>query len=237
MKQELDVDNHVNNHQHGHNHGSTLGSELICHTPYAIFSVAFSLIVLSFVGYVSFCATVDPVLIRKGASRLFHSFHFMHLTFAATGVLITYFRFSKNLIRGLVVGTSTAAIFCTLSDSVLPYLGGRLLGINMKFHLCFVSELPNVLPFLCIGLINGIIMSRHHSVRQSFYSVSSHFIHIFISSLAASFYLVANGFTDWYKYMGFVFVFLIIAVVVPCTLADVVVPMLFAKADKKNEKC
>lgn len=233
------MDNHDINqdtHQHGHDHGSTLGSELICHMPYAIFSVAFSLIVLSFVGYASFGSTIDPQVIRKGCSMLFHSFHFMHLIFAATGVLITYFRFSKNLLRGLLVGTATATVFCTLSDSVLPYLGGKMLGVNMKFHLCFVSELQNVIPFLAIGLINGIIMSRHHTVRQSFYSVSSHFIHIFISSLASSFYLVANGFTDWYKYMGFVFVFLIIAVVVPCTLADVVVPMSFAKADKKNEK-
>jgi hypothetical protein len=160
----------------------------------------------------------------------------MHIIFAATGVLITYFRFSKNLLRGLFIGISTATVFCTLSDSVLPYLGGKMLGVNMKFHLCFISELQNVIPFLAVGLINGIILSRHHSVRQSFYSVSSHFVHIFISSLASSFYLVANGFSDWYKYMGFVFVFLIIAVVVPCTLADVVVPMSFAKADKKNEK-
>jgi hypothetical protein len=204
--------------------------------PYAIFSVAFALTVLSFVSYASFGTTLDPQVVRKGASMLFHSFHFMHIIFAATGVLITYFRFSKNLLRGLFIGISTATVFCTLSDSVLPYLGGKMLGVNMKFHLCFISELQNVIPFLAVGLINGIILSRHHSVRQSFYSVSSHFVHIFISSLASSFYLVANGFSDWYKYMGFVFVFLIIAVVVPCTLADVVVPMSFAKADKKNEK-
>ncbi|MCA9770563.1 hypothetical protein KC460_04300 [Candidatus Dependentiae bacterium] len=221
--------------QREHEHNGTFLGELICHTPYAIFSVAFCLIIVSFISFATL-GTMNPKLVHKGAKMLFHSFHFMHLIFAGTGVLITFFRFSKNVFKGLIVGALTTMTFCTLSDSILPYLGGRILGVNMHFHLCFVSELYNVLPFLIVGLINGIIMSRHHASRQTFYSVSSHFIHIFISSLASSFYLVSHGFTDWFHHIGFIFIFLIIAIVVPCTLSDVIVPMVFAKVDKKNEK-
>lgn len=225
-------DHFEHDHSHG-SHSSSLTSELICHLPYAIFSVALSLVILSFVAFLSI-GTTAPELIYRGARMLFHSFHFMHIIFAATGTLITFFRYSKNMVKGLIVGTFSASFFCALSDSILPYLGGRLLGIPMKFHLCFWYDLSNVLPFLIVGLINGVVMSRHHSSRQSFYSVSSHFIHIFISSLASSFYLVSHGLNDWHKHIGFIFIFLIIAVVVPCTLSDVVVPMTFARRNKKK---
>lgn len=225
---------HSHCHDHNHDHGHSLLSELAHHLPYAIFSVAFSLIILSLVSF--FSSGFDHAVLKKGSKMLFHGFHFMHITFAATGVLITYLRFSKNIVSALITGIVSTVFFCTISDSVLPYLGGTALGVHMHFHLCFFKELPNVLPFLAVGLINGWVMSRHPSSRQGFYSVSSHFSHIFVSSLASTFYLVSHGFFDWHKQIGFVFLFLIIAVVIPCTLADVVVPMTFARAGKKDEK-
>lgn len=79
-------------------------------------------------------------------------------------------------------------------------------------------------------------MSRHNQENQRMYSIFSHFIHIFVSSLAATFYLLAHGFMDWHKDIGFVFIFIIIAVVIPCTLSDVVVPMTYARMTKKDEK-
>jgi hypothetical protein len=226
---------HDSHEDHFHDHGHTLIGELVHHIPYAIFSVAFSLIVLSFIGFIS-QGFLDPKTAQKGAKMLFHSFHFMHIVFAATGTIITFRRFSKNTFNAILVGILSPTIFCTLSDSILPYLGGTALGVSMSFHLCFFSELSNVIPFLIVGIINGLIMSGHNASKQLSYSVFSHFIHIFVSSLASSFYLVAHGFTQWHKQIGFVFLFLIFAVVIPCTLSDVVVPMWLAKVRKKNEK-
>lgn len=225
----------MNDHceEHVTDHGHTLSDELICHFPYAVFSVAICLAVLSFLSFLTM-SNSNTEAITDGAHLLFHSFHFMHIVFAATGTLITFFRFSKNVWKGLLVGLGSSVIFCTLSDAVLPYIGGRMLGVDMHFHLCFLSELDKVIPFLVVGLINGFVMSRHHSSKQSFYSVSSHFIHILISSFASMFYLVDQGFVDWWDHIGYVFLFLIFAVVVPCTLSDVVVPMAFARTDKKK---
>ena len=79
-------------------------------------------------------------------------------------------------------------------------------------------------------------MSKHHNSKQWLYSISSHAVHILISSLASVFYLVSHGFTNWYAHIGNVFLFLIIAVVVPCTLSDVVTPMAFARRDKGDER-
>lgn len=221
--------------EHEHTHEHTLMSELMCHLPYAIFSVAFALVILSFLGFSS-AANQDQSTFLRSMHTMFHSFHFMHIVFATTGCIITFLRFNKSVIKGLLVGLFVPSFFCIFSDSILPYIGGRLLGVPMHFHLCFVSELANVLPFLFVGLLNGVIMSKHHSSQQGFYSVSSHFVHILVSSLASSFYLVSHGFTNWYSSIGVVFLFLIFAVVIPCTLSDVVIPMMFARGGKKDEK-
>ncbi len=235
-----DEHSHKHDHSHGHDHNHDLLEhsiidELVCHLPYAIYSVAFSLIALSI--YSVFSMSLEPAIVKKGCKALFHSFHFMHIVFAATGTVITFCRFSKNYVRALIVGLISPTFFCILSDAVLPYIGGRLLGVQMHFHACFFTEPERVIPFLIVGVINGFVLSRHHASKQGGYSLSSHATHIFISSLASTFYLMSHGFTNWYTAIGNVFVLMIIAVVVPCTLADVVVPMTMARLGKKPKSC
>ena len=207
--------------------------EIICHFPYAVFSVAFSLIVLNFMDFVAIgkdAASLKPIWFG-----LFHSFHFMHITFAAVGSLITFLKFShhKSIAKGLVLSGITSTIFCMLSDIVFPYFGGKLLGVNMKFHICFVREFSNIFPFLLVGLLTGLALSKHDHGSKGTFGVWSHFTHIFVSSLASSFYMVSNGFTDWVSQIGYVFIVLIIAVVIPCTLSDIAAPMFLAKLGKK----
>ncbi len=216
-------------------HNPTVIGELINHLPYAIFSVALSLALLGFTTYFSI-AQKDTNVVCKGANVLFHIFHYMHLVFAATGSMLSYFHFATRIVRGFVVSIGSTVVFCMLSDMVLPYLGGRLLGIQMQFHLCFYHEFWGVFPFLAVGALNGLFISTYHKQLQSSYLFFSHFTHILVSSLASSFFFVSHGFSNWYEYFGVVFLFLIVAVVVPCSLSDVVVPMVIAKADKKNEK-
>lgn len=226
-----------NNHEYVHNHGCshdgqhTLRDELIHHLPYAIFSVSFALLILSFF---SAFAIGNAEILKKGAKGLFHAFHYMHIVFAATGTIITFCRFSKNYFKALLVGLISPTFFCILSDAVLPYVGAEILGVHMRFHACFLKEPFQVLPFLLVGIVNGFVMSKHHEKKQGGYSLSSHAVHILVSSLASTFYLIAHGFTQWYDSIGNVFLLLIIAVVVPCTLADVVVPMVMAKLGGKH---
>lgn len=205
--------------------------EIICHFPYAVFSVAFSLIVLNFMDFIAIgkdVASLKPIWFG-----LFHSFHFMHITFAAVGSLITFLKFSKNLFRGFVLSAISSTVFCMLSDIVFPYLGGKLLGVPMKFHICFVKEFSNIFPFLIVGLLAGLALSRHDHGSKGTFGLWSHFTHIFISSLASSFYMVSNGFTNWTNQIGYVFLVLIVAVVIPCTLSDIAAPMYLAKIGKK----
>lgn len=225
---------HGHNHDHGCNH--IFREELLHHLPYAIFSVALGMIILSFVDYSSAIAfKPERESICQGYGMLFHSFHFLHILFAATGTIITFSRFSNSLSKALLVGTICPAFFCILSDIVLPNLAGRLLGVNMDLHICLHRELHNILPFLFVGILNGLVLRTHHTSMLKVFSISSHFIHILISSLASLFYMVSHGFVHWYAQMGYVFFALVIAIVIPCTLSDVVVPMYFAGV-KKDEK-
>lgn len=229
----MSQNHHGHDHIHEGQHGNSIINELMCHLPYSIFSVALSLCILSFATYLTW-GMADA---HKGARVMFHSFHFLHIVFASTGTLIAFFRFSQNIWRGIVVSIFTTIVFCTLSDAVLPYLAGVLLGANMHFHLCFFSELRNVIPFLTVGLLNGVVMGRYHKAHGGFYSsVFSHFFHILISSFASTFYLVSQGMVHWYSLIGMVFLFLVIAVVIPCTLSDVVIPIAAARSGKKNER-
>jgi hypothetical protein len=214
-------------------HECSLLSELICHLPYAVFSVALGLIVLSFLAF--FGLNNGAAAGKKGLHALFHSFHFLHIIFAATGSLVTFSRFSNRIFKGIIVSLFSALFFCTLSDIILPYLAGRILGVSMHFHICLYSEMHNIIPFLIVGLLNGFIISQHDASSKSFYSKGSHFAHILASALASIFYAVGEGFSTWNEQMGLLFVVLIIAVVIPCTFADVIVPVFFARSRKVDE--
>jgi hypothetical protein len=225
-------------HGHHHIHEGTFSAELMHHLPYAIFSVAVGMIILSLLDYTSGWASLGQ-LARKdacaGYHMLFHSFHFLHILFAATGTIITFSRFSNSFANAVLIGLISPVIFCMLSDVLLPYLAGRLLGVPMELHICFHREFMNVVPFLGAGLLNGLVLRKHHSAMLPVFSLGSHVAHILISSLAGLFYMVSHGFDNWYPQMGLVFLFLVVAVVIPCTLSDVVVPMYWAGI-KKNPK-
>jgi len=222
---------------HGCEHKGSFVEELVCHLPYAIVSVAFALIILSFLSYFTFNLCTSPVLLKRSSSILFHSFHFIHILFSVTGSLITFYRFSNaGLIKGALVGIFSALIFCPLSDAFMPYLAGRILGVEMQFHFCILQEYQNIFPFVIAGLINGLALGRLKKEKLTNYSFGAHSMHILVSAFASLFYLVSFGMTDWYLQIGMVFIFLVIAVVIPCILSDIVTPMFFARVDRKNER-
>ncbi len=229
-------ENHTEKHNSSDNrnileHHHTVKEELFCHLPYAIFSVAIALIFLSFLTNIG-SDVVGGHNHDSIAYRLFHNFHYLHLLFAGTGTILMFRKYSKSNLMGLFVGIIVPAVFCTLSDAILPYFGGKMVNLSMEFHWCFIYHLDTVLPFLLVGILNGWVMSQHEKSRQLFYSLGFHFFHIFISSMASILYLVSFGFSNWWEHMSFVFIYIIVAVLIPCTLADIVVPIFFARLKK-----
>ena len=191
---------------------------------------------MSILHFFSLGFSISQHNVRGGYHLLFHAFHYLHLIFAISGTFVAFSRFSSNIWRGVLVSLFFPAIFCTLSDIALPAIAGKMLGVNMGVHICFFSipDLMNVIPFMFVGLVTGYAISKHHSSDLGFISLASHFVHILISSLAATFYTVSYGFDEWNTLMGLLFLLLVIAVVIPCTVSDVVVPLYFSRHKSKR---
>lgn len=202
--------------------------EFMCHVPYTVISLAIGFALASILHVINTAvgAQADPAAISSGYETLFHVFHYLHIVFAVMGTTVTFFRHSRNLVRGILVSLLVPAVFCILSDSVLPMIGGSLLGVDIHLHICFLEphDAVNMVIFILAGLAVGASVLQHTPSLQ-FLSYGSHFFHIFCSSLASLFYIVSHGFMDWSHSMGLVFITLFVAVIVPCTLSDVVVPL------------
>lgn len=222
--------------------------ELLHHFPYATLSVALALMLLTLItvffdsGITAHSAAAacshDGCNHTSGLDILFHSFHFIHILFATSGTIVTFRRYSDKIIAALSVGILSSMVFCTLSDVLLPYVAGRLLGIDMDLHICFASELSNILPFLFVGLFNGWVMTQLPEFRTQENSLFLHFLHTFISAMASIFYAVGHGLSDFYSYFGLFYLLMVVAVIIPCTLSDVIAPIFFAKfVNKKSQKC
>jgi hypothetical protein len=220
---------------HGHdNHTTTsVWQEVVCHMPYGIFSVALSLIVVSILFFIA--GGYSPAMYRN-AHILFHTFHFLHIIFATTGSYMAFMRFTRRPYFSVAMSLFSAVVFCTLSDILMPYAGGVLLGFKVSLHLCIATEIFNVLTFWAIGLVNAIVLMQNTALDRQSFTGLTHFSHISTSAIASLLYLVAEGFTTWYDHMGILFVLLMGAVVVPCTLSDVIVPVLCGKLGRAHEK-
>ena len=202
--------------------------ELVCHVPYAIIALAFAFIFLSLTFF--FGLSLPEETARFGYHVLFHSFHYLHIIVSVAGAALTYFRFGRSWFVGVLVALIAPTFFCILSDILLPALSGRILGVDMVVHVCFFQlfDAINLVVFMLMGLVAGLALTR---APESIKRISTYFhsAHTLISSMASVFYMVANGFDNWFGMMGILFLFMFLAVVVPCTLSDIVVPFYCAR--------
>jgi len=226
-------------------------SELIHHFPYGTLSVACAIMLLGLInvffnGGVSECVEVahhvhDHAHVHShssGMDVLFHTFHFIHIIYAASGAMLMYYRYAeKNFVKGVIIGVLSSFCFCTLSDILLPYAAGMVLGVEMDLHICFYSELWNIIPFLFVGILNGIAMAKVYENDKESTSLKLHFFHTFISAMASIFYAVGHGLVDYHEHLGAFFFLMLIAVVLPCTLSDVAAPLFFARVLQDEKSC
>ena len=104
-----------------------------------------------------------------------------------------------------------------------------VLGVSTPWHICVVEHPGLSLPFAAIGV--GVGIAAAGGVVRS--TIISHSLHVFASTMASIFYMVGPlGRIDWIDDLGKVFIFIVLAVMIPCCLSDVVFPMLMTRSGR-----
>lgn len=196
--------------------------ELTHHLPFTIFGVVSAVLLMGILTFFASLLNADTRMV--GASReLFHIFHPFHILFSAiTTTAIFWKHDNKNMIKAVIIGLFGTVFVCGLSDIVMPFLGGSLLGQDMHLHICMIEEPLLVFPFAALGVFVGFLVRSgfEHSTQYS------HGMHVFLSSTASLLYLLSYGLSGWVHQLPEVFLITVVAVVLPCCLSDIVFPML-----------
>jgi len=166
---------------------------------------------------------------HKAAHGLFYVFHPLHICLSAVVTAALYNKHIakepksvKKFLKVLVVGYIGSVMIGTLSDSLIPFWGETLLDMpNRHAHIGFIEKWWLINPLAVLA----VVIAYHWPVTKF-----PHAGHVLISTWASLFHmLMASGNASGVSYFG-IFVFLFLAVWVPCCFSDIVFPMLFIKA-------
>jgi len=200
-----------------------IANELWGHTPFTALGAITGIIVM-----VIIILSNAPSQISQ---NIFYSLHPLHVVLSALATTAMYRKYSKGKIwAAILIGYLGSIGIATLSDAIIPYLGGALLDIEMEFHVPFIeTELMPVIGIPKYLLVNsaaiiGITIGCWKPTTKF-----PHFGHVFLSTWASLFYFTAFGIARWLPLLPFIFVFLFLAVWVPCCLSDIVFPIISAR--------
>jgi hypothetical protein len=193
--------------------------ELKEHAPFTVFGTITGIII--------------ALLLCKLPFRLCHNmFYVLHPIHVVLSALVTTsmyelhkcgkMRVKCNLWVLLAIGYIGAIGIATLSDSLIPYLGESLLRLpNRAAHIGFIEKWWLINPLAIIG------------VAIAYFRPSTKFPHaghVLLSTWASIFHvtMAISGSLSWFSYIV-IFIFLFLAVWIPCCISDIVFPLLFVK--------
>lgn len=203
--------------------------ELRDHLPYTVLAALIGVGLMALINFEAVLTNRQAVL-PQAAGDLFHAFHFSHLFFSAIATTAMFWRHDRLLGKTLLVGFFGTLLPCGASDIAFPFVGGRMLGVPMEFHLCVAEHPFLVLPFVLGGIGVGFLLPP---VQRS--TLFSHAGHVILSSTASMLYLISFGVADWLRFAALIFALLIAAVMIPCCTSDIVFPLLFTR-QKSSER-
>jgi hypothetical protein len=197
--------------------------ELKAHAPFTAIGAVTGIIVM-----VIILVTDVPASISEA---IFYTLHPLHVVLSALVTTAMYMRYSKGrLWAAILIGYLGSVGIATLSDAVIPFVEGSALTINIGFHLPFIET--EAFPYLGIpkwivinsAAVIGIAIGYWRQVTKI-----PHSGHVLLSTWASLFYFTAFGTASWMPLLPLIFVFLFLAVWLPCCLSDIVFPLLFIR--------
>jgi hypothetical protein len=195
-----------------------IAGELRHHAPFTAFGAVTGIIIMLVIVFTDVLPQVVNV-----SSTVFYVLHPLHVVLSAMVTTALYRKYTSGKIWAtLLVGYLGSVGIATLSDSIIPYLGEVLLDLpNRGIHIGFIEEWQIVNP----AAILGIALSFWKPV-----TVFPHSGHVLVSTWASLFHiLMALGETVGVGTYFIIFLFLFLAVWLPCCLSDIVFPLLFVR--------
>ncbi len=194
------------------------------HAPFTFFGVVTGIVIMIFFQKIP----------SKVSYNIFYILHPIHVVLSALVSASMYQlheceRINSKCIKGrcnlwilIVIGYTGSIGIATLSDSIIPYLGELLLGMpNRGIHIGFIEKWWLVNPLAILG-----VAIAYFRPMTKF----PHAGHVLLSTWASLFHIImaAQGVLGWFSYVV-IFIFLFIAVWLPCCISDIVFPLLFVE--------
>ncbi len=200
-----------------------IAQELRRHAPFTALGALTGIIIMVIIVFGNI-----PTQISQTA---FYTLHPIHVVLSALVTTAMYTKYKKAKIwAAVLIGWTGSIGIATMSDVLVPYLGGTLLHIEMGFHVPFIetSKIP------VIGIEKWIVVNGAAllGIAIGYWKQTTkipHFGHVLLSTWASLFYFTSFGTANWLPLLPFVFLFLFLAVWIPCCLSDIAYPLLFIK--------
>jgi len=199
----------------------SIGRELLHHIPFTATGAVAGIVAM---------VVISLFHVRSDISEaLFYTFHPLHLLFSAI-VTTALYRKHRNSPFWLTILICYAGplVVGTLSDAIIPYIEGSAINITIGFEIPFIETAR--MPFIGIPewiLVNAAVFI---GIAIGYFKPSTrfpHMWHILISTWASLLYFTAFGTAAWLPLLPLLFVFLFLAVWIPCCFSDIVFPLLW----------
>jgi hypothetical protein len=199
-----------------------IANELKRHAPFTALGALTGIIIMVTIVFGDFLPQISPI-----SPNIFYVLHPTHIVLSAMVTTAIYMKYGKRKIwLAILIGYTGSIGIATLSDSVIPYLGETLLGLpNRGIHIGFIEKPLLTNPAALLGIIIG-----YRGWTARFITRFPHFGHVLISTWASLFHvIIALGVTISWIQIIIIFLFLFLAVWIPCCTSDIIYPLLFVR--------
>jgi len=195
--------------------GKILVHELKEHAPFTAFGALIGVVILVIIVLVDVSSDI--------AEPLFETFHPLHVVFSALATTAMYRMYARSRWwLAILIGYTGSIGIATLSDCVIPYIGEIMLDLpDAHIHIGFIEEWWIVNPMAFIGIAIGFLRPM---------TKFPHGAHVLLSTAASLFHITMalDETLNWILVLP-IFVFLVLAVLLPCCMSDVIYPLLFTR--------
>lgn len=188
-------------------------NELVEHAPFTAIGAVAGIIIILIIIYGNVPAKISQTI--------FLTLHPLHVMLSAIATTAMYRKYGNGKVwAAILIGYTGSLGIATISDAIIPYLGGVLLNVEIEFHIPFIEEWWLVNPIALIGISIGFWTPT---------TKLPHSGHVLLSIGASALYFTAFGIAHWLPLLPFIFLFLFLAVWLPVCISDIVFPLLFTR--------